>query len=401
MKLTPILLLIAIAFTPRVQAQENFQDGYVVTPGGDTLRGRIDFRDWAVNPGKIVFLDGRTGGRVEYSSGGMTAFGVREEVYRSYTVRLYPYSQDPAVVTVSSWTGQPYDTAIFLRRVTAGRLSLWGYRDSSDVVYFFIQTGRQTPVQLKIQNRVVRHGAASDVYTDKVYQYQLADYVSACSAIAERPVPVAYEENGLKALIDTYNQCGVEAGSKGKKRLVTVNILPMAGYLHSSVKPWGNTDAGYASWKAYVGPIGGLGFWLQPGRGSKALKRWGILIDGLYDQFLVKSNAIQVNYYQRYSGKMAYSEIRGDIQIRYAQPVGDFRPFLGAGFSNTLVINYESSQKLVDASNNTTISQPLFGTSGLEKKYRPGGFGVVGVAWKRWSLEVRYESIRPPGSRRR
>ena len=391
MKLTPALLCLSCLMPFCVLAQENYQDGYVVTPAGDTLRGRIDHQDWVANPGKIVFLDGSTGRRAEYAAGGMTAFGVGDEVYRSYKVILYPYSQDPAVVTAPGWSGQPYDTAILLRLVTAGRLSLWCYRNPADVVYFFIQKDRQTPAQLRIQNKVVVHNAASDVITDDLYKYQLSDYVAGCSAVSDRPVPVAYEENALKRLIDTYDHCGAEAPESRSRRRVTAHLLVLAGLLHSSVKPWGNTNAGYAHWPAFDGPTGGLGVWLQPANGSKSWKRWGIVIDAQYDAFTVNSSHVQVNYYQRYNGKMEFSEVRGDIQLRYAYPLGEFRPFLGVGFSNSLIFNNKSGQKLVDASTNTVISQPLFGNDGYIAKYRPGGFGVIGVAWKRWSLEGRYE----------
>jgi hypothetical protein len=317
-----------------------------------------------------------------------------QDTLQKFTVRIYPYSQDPGVVTAAGWSGQPYDTTIFLRLITAGRLSLWGYRDPADVVYFFIQRGQEGPVQLRVQNRVIVHGAVSDVITDDVYKYQLADYVAACSKIADRPVPVAYEENALKTLIDTYNQCGVGSEGGGGRR-VAAHFLVLGGYLQSAVKPGGKTDATYAHWPVFSGPTGGLGVWLQPARGRKSRKRWGLVIDALYDDLMVNSGIFHKNYYQIYTGKLDYMEVKGNIQLRYAYPLGDFRPFLGIGFSNSLIFNNSSSQKYYDQSDNTTIRQPLFGSGVNFALYRPGGFGVVGVAWKRWSLEGRYERTAP------
>jgi hypothetical protein len=241
---------------------------------------------------------------------------------------------------------------------------------------------------------VVVNGDASNVLTDNVYKYQLADYVSACSKIADRPVPVAYEENALKRLIDTYNQCGVGSEGGGKRRVV-VDLLVEGGYLHSAVKPGGKSDATYAHWPAFSGPTGGLGVWIQPARGSKSRKRWGLVIDALYNDLMVNSGRYQKNYYQAYSGKLAYMEVKGNVQLRYAYPLGDLRPFLGIGFSNSVIFNNTSSQKLTDASDNTVIHQPLFGSGVNFATYRPGGFGVVGLAWKRWSLEGRYERTSP------
>jgi len=311
-----------------------------------------------------------------------------------FTVKLYPYSLDPGVVTASSWRGQPYDTTILLRLITRGPLSLWGYEDAAGVEYYFIQTGSQTPVQLRIQNRVVLQGAASNVITDDIYKYQLADYVAACSKIADRPVQVLYEENALKALIDTYNQCGVGSQRSAKRRFVA-NFLVMGGYLHGAVKPSGNSDATYAHWPAFSGPTGGLGVWIQPVRGGKGKKRWGLVIDALYDDLMVNSGIFHKNYYQIYTGKLDYMEVKANIQLRYAYPIGDWRPFLGVGFSNSLIFSNSSSQKYTDQSDNTVIRQPLFGSGVNFATYRPGAFGVVGLAWKRWSLEGRYERTAP------
>lgn len=353
MKLSPILSLGFFLFLSlHSLAQENDQEGYVVTKDGDTLRGQ------------------------------------------KFRVKFYPYSLDPGVVTAANWSGQPYDTTVFLRLITPGRLTLWGYRDPADAVYFFIQKAGQTPVQLRIRNRVVVHGAASDVLTDDIYKFQLADYVAACSKIADRPVPVPYEENALKTLIDTYNRCGVGAENTAGKRFAT-HLLVLGGYLHSAVKPGGKSDATYAHWPAFSGPTGGLGVWIQPARGTKARKRWGLVIDALYDDLMVNSGIFHKNYYQIYTGKLDYMEIKGNIQLRYAYSLGNFRPFLGVGFSNSLIFSNSSSQKYYDQSDNTTIRQSLFGSGVNFATYRPGGFGVVGLAWKRWSLEGRYERTMP------
>lgn len=388
----PLFVASLLVLSLSLPAQGTYRNGYIVGLRGDTLRGRIDQQDWVDNPDRIDFEDGGTGKSITYRAADLAAFFVNDELYRSYTVRIYPYSLDPGVVTAPGWSGQPYDTVVFLRLVTAGRLNLYCFRDRTDVTYFFLQKGGagQQPQQLRIQNHVARHGAETNVTTEDTYRYQLYDYVSACSPIADKPVQVAYEENALKALVDRYNRCGIETVARGG-RWVLVNILPMAGYLQSRVQPAGNADAAHAAWPAFSGPIGGLGFLFRPGRGSKRVQRWGVLVDLLYDQVLVNSRHYQKTYYQNWYGKLAYSEARADVQIRYAYPIGNFRPFLGLGISNTMIFNNMSSQKIIDAATNTTIRQELFGDNNYMVTYRPGGFGAVGIGWKRWSLEGRYE----------
>ncbi len=397
MKLSFLLLLFCYAMPgPRAYAQENLQDGYIVSVQGDTVRGRIDYSDWVATPSRIDFQDGKTGLRSSFGLTQLLGFGVHQEVYRRYDVHIAPYSQDPAVVTASSWNGNPYDTVVFLRLVTSGRLTLYYYRDLLDVTYFFFQRQGKMPEQLVIRNRVIRASAKTDVLTDALYQYQLADLVATCSLVAERPVKVAYEENALRKLIDTYNGCGKEDGGR-KRGLVRLGIIPMIGYLHSAVKPGGNTDAAHAGFPAYNGPTGGVGVLIQPARGRLSRlggghKRVALLVDGLYDHFSVSSGKFQKDFYETYSGKMEFDEVKIDLQLRYMYPLGgDYRPFVGVGFSNSLIINNNSTQKLFDASNSQTIRQPLFGSTESIRTYRPGGFVTLGVLWGRLSVEGRFE----------
>ena len=399
----PLFISALLVLSLPLRAQTVHQNGYVVGVRGDTLRGGIVHEEWVDNPGRIDFMDRGTGKTVSYTAADLAAFFVNGELYRSYKVRIYPYSQDPGVVTAPGWSGQPYDTVVFLRLVTAGRLSLYCFRDRMDVTYFFLQAGGpgQIPKLLRIQNHVVRHNAEYNVITEKVYQYQLSDYVSACSAVADRPVRVAYEENALKALIDRYNHCGVDAAARGGRRVV-VHIVPMAGYLQSRVHFRGNVDAAHAGWPAFSGPIGGLGFLFRQGGGSKRAQRWELMVEGLYDQMLLNSRHYQKSYYQNWYGKLVCSEVRADVQVRYSYPIGNFRPFLGIGFSNSLIFNNTSSQKIIDAATNTTIRQQLSGSNSYMSAYRPGGLGVVGLVWRRWSVEGRYERtekvLNAPGS---
>ncbi len=116
-----------------------------------------------------------------------------------------------------------------------------------------------------------------------------------------------------------------------------------------------------------------------------------LLVDGLYDHFSVSSGKFQKDYYESYRGKMDFDEVKIDLQLRYFYPLGDYRPFVGVGFSNSLVINNNSTQTLFDASNSQTIRQPLFGSAEAIRSYRPGGIVVLGMLWGRWSLEGRFE----------
>jgi len=374
-------------FRMQATGQVNYRDGYVVR-NGDTIRGRIDYSDWLMTPHQIDFQDG-TGKQASFEPGEISAFAVGDVVFRSWSVKLYPYSQDPAVVTAPGWSGAPHDTTVFMLVVTGGRLTLYSYRDGRDVPYFFIGWAGGKPEQLRIVNTIVRKGAESDVLTNNLYQYQLADFVKGCPAVAKRPVEVLYEENALSRVVSTYNQCGpsIAETRKGRYRWL-IHVLPVAGGLHSMVKVSGNTDAAYAGWPAFDGPTGGLGVIAQL---SKGQRRLAIQADVLYDHFSVSSGEYHKNYYQRFRAKLQYEEIKGNLQVRYYYMAGKTRPFVGLGISNSLTINNNSTQTLSDVGNAQNFRQPLFGSADAIRMYRTGAFVSLGAQLRRWVLEGRAE----------
>lgn len=384
----PPLSLILLLFWIQTTGQVTNRDAWVVR-NGDTLRGRIVDSSWVMTPQRVEFVNGATGAKTSFGPRDISGFSVGDMVYRSWTIRVCPYSLDPAVVAAPGWSGAPYDTTVFMEWVTGGLLDLYSYRDAGDVAYFYIAAAGGQPEQLRIQNKVVKKGPETDVLTDNVYKYQLADKVKGCPMIARRPVEVDYEEGALRGLINTYNHCGKELVEphKGRYRWM-IHVLPLAGGMRSSVKMSGNTDAAYASWPAFNGPTGGLGFNFQP---SKGQRRLAIQADFLYDHFSLKSDQYHKNYYQRFNARLDYDEIKGNIQVRYQYPMSKVRPFVGVGFSNTLTINNKSTQTLIDVGNSQNIRQPLFGSADYIRMYRPGAFVSMGAEVRKWVLEARAE----------
>jgi hypothetical protein len=387
----PLSLLLLSAcwlFWMPVTGQMSWRDGWILR-GKDTVRGRILDSDWVMTPQRVDFQDGATGSRSVLGTRDITGFAVGDVVFRSWKVRLYPYSLDPSVVTAPGWSGAAYDTLIFLERLTGGRLDLYYYRDGSDVTYFYIGAAGAQPEQLRIVNRLVKNGPATNVLTDPLYKNQLADKVKGCPLVARRPVELDYEAGALSHVVSIYNHCGKELVEtpKGRSRWMIHGLL-LAGGLRSSVKIDGNTDAAYAGWPAFNGPTGGLGILLQP---SKGQRQWAIQADFLYDHFSLQSHQFHKNYYQRFNARLDYDEIKGNIQVQYRYPIGKVRPFIGAGLSNTLTINNKSTQTLSDVGNSQEFRQPLFGSANYIRMYRPGVFISLGAEFRKWVLETRAE----------
>lgn len=71
-------------------AQKTFEPGYILPLQGDTVRGLIDFRNWAKNPDEISFKLSESAEATSYRPVDIKAFVVGGEKYVSAVVRLKP-----------------------------------------------------------------------------------------------------------------------------------------------------------------------------------------------------------------------------------------------------------------------------------------------------------------------
>ena len=388
-KPTPILLFFSF-FLLHTSAfsQESYQDGYIVIAKGDTIRGLIDFRDWLVNPVSVNFQRARTGERASYGPQDLAGFFVNGEVYRSYRVRVYPYSRNPVTVLSPEWHGDPYDSLVFLRLITRGRLNLYSYRNRADVTYFFLQSSSATPEQLRVSNRIIEKNGENSMETDELYRFQLADWLADCPKTAERPVNVAYTESALRKLIFTYDNCGKDTVEQEPTRIGDkgISVTPMIGYFHSALHV---SQQNLTNWPAYSGVTGGLGIQaLLP----RTRGQFGFLADILFSHFYSQSGTYQVNDFTTENGVFDFNKLSLDLQFRYFYPAGRVRPFLGVGLSNTLLFSNKSTHYQHDVISGQNSPLPIFGLDGGIRTYQIGFLGEAGIAAGRWTLEARYEA---------
>lgn len=121
-----IFISCALLFAVAAGAQTRPAAGYVVPDNGDTLRGQVEVRGFNTAPEQIYFTrDG--GGRQQYSVENCRAFGVGDEVYERWTVKMdmsCMSTMDFKVIFEDSIL----TTTVFLKRVYKGKhLGLYKY----------------------------------------------------------------------------------------------------------------------------------------------------------------------------------------------------------------------------------------------------------------------------------
>ena len=147
-------------------AQAFFEAGYVVTLAGDTLRGRVDNREWVRSPEKVRFRDAeevRT-----FTPHELAAFYVAGDLYERRVVRVDETPLHARMPGGSLPTART-DT-VFLAALVKGALSLYVYRD--DRVHFYLEERGRTRELLSHEyitiEDEVRHLASNEGYRKQV-----------------------------------------------------------------------------------------------------------------------------------------------------------------------------------------------------------------------------------------
>jgi hypothetical protein len=360
----------------------------------DTVRGQVDFRDWAVNPREISFLDGLSGKKLAYGPGDLSSFQVEGETYSSFTVKIYPYSMDAAVLSGVHFDASPYDSTVFLRLLIGGKLSLYFYEDRNDLTCYFLQRQGEIPQQLRISTRLVQEeDATAKMEVINIYRDQLTDWLGDCPGEAGRTARVAYAEKDLRRLVFAYNNCGkdiAEQKETAKDRHGKFSLTPMLGYFSSSVRINGGLDLARMSWPSYSGITGGLGLLMVIPRGRD---QFSFFTDLLFQHFHSASGAYVINTIQNERWVLDYSELQFNVLFRYRYPARNLRPFAEVGVSNGFIFNNKSTELLHINSSNQDIPEPIFGGTGTSNmaSYLPGLIGGIGIMVSRFSLEARIE----------
>lgn len=371
-------------------AQENFVEGYIVKTDHDSLRGQIDYRDWSVNPGHIVFLDASTGIKRVFGTSDLLAFGVKNERYESHPVHIRPYSIRPEELTNQEEVGNPYDTTLFLQVLTSGKLSLWELRQASGANYFFITGKEGGPDQLLVITQIVSADGTTKFDQQEVFKDQLAALMSDCKTLHGRIGRTEYRESPLRSLVFSYNHCGTDTAIEGRQEHhgAEIRFFPIAGFMTSKITVAGSNDPAVSQqWPSSSSVVAGAGALLLLPRSRQ---QFSFVADLAWQRWHSESNTIVINSFTNATGHIDYSLLQLDLLFRYRYPSGKLRPFLEAGMANAMALTMNCYQRNSNPTDGTHYDEPLLG--GALNHYQQGWILGAGVGGRHWSLEGRWET---------
>lgn len=369
-----------------VGAQGNFRSGYIVTQNRDSLAGEIDFKDWGLNPVHISFRLGATARSSEFSVKDLVAFGVNGERYESHLVHLFPYSTRLESLESGDGTEKEYDTTVFLEVVASGRLTLWEYRTTGGVNYYFFNGSGDKPEELRMITKMQTKEGISVMEQEELFKNQLGFLLKDCPAAAGLAASARYNAASLEKLFFIYNNCGKDTTDK-KKEGIRVQVFPLAGYFSSKVRFVGADVSAAQVYPAFSSLAGGMGaLFILP----RKRQQLSLVTDLLWQRFQSASNTVAVNSFTTASGHLDYSLLNVELLFRYRYPTNGLRPFVEAGMANSIGFGLSCYQTYVDDIHHSTTKQPLL--DGGLRHYLLGWILGAGISAKRWTVEGRFEA---------
>ncbi|WP_184541853.1 outer membrane protein [Mucilaginibacter sp. FT3.2] len=150
MKFLHILLIPALLLPLFSIAQSNYKPGYVVTIKGDTLKGFINIKEWAVNPKKISFKTSADKKESqEFGVSEITFFkAINLESYQRYIGLLNSDPTDIGNIPTGRNTSTITDS-VFLKIIQKGdKITLFEYTDDKKDHYFVADNRDNKPEEL-------------------------------------------------------------------------------------------------------------------------------------------------------------------------------------------------------------------------------------------------------------
>jgi hypothetical protein len=408
-----LVFLSGFFYSNHTICQKNYLPGMIITLKNDTLKGFIDYQNWAKNPKSISFKVSENASPSEYNPLGINGFIVQTDVYVSAIVQAEDSRQmeyNPNQIKEADYNPEiklRTDT-IFLQAMYQGSKNLYYSYDEKGKPQFYI---KQWPdFELLIYKKYLRYNeeridiGSPEVLNafreNKKFIGQLTLYFQDCPAMQQKLNNAVYEQKSLENIFDDYYKCAKSKPSfKYDKEKLNIKLKLEYGVLAgiSSTKLLMSSSEEYMyrytvspDYKASTNFSGGVLFDVVLARNQR---RWSIYNELIYTSFSVAQHFEEVvneDIFTLIDTKIAYSYLKWNSMLRYKYFVkNDWFMFANSGISLGYAIEGSNSITIDKTVNeyNTHSEKQLFEDS----KSETGVLVGLGGGYKKISFEARYE----------
>lgn len=206
-RLFSVFLLLSVYLS--ALAQKEFYNGYIIKESGDTVRGKISFRETDYNPKKILFRS--LTDTAVYTTNHLKEFMVIQPGSDTVIFRKAVVTYGASRVRLIELTGS--DSAIlvrdtvFLELVMDGPLKLYTLKTYSfRTNYYMQQSADSAAEELVFRKYTAEHEDFSTATVSK-YKFQLLRAMGSCAKAKKTIVEMRFKEKELIKLFEEYNTC--------------------------------------------------------------------------------------------------------------------------------------------------------------------------------------------------
>ncbi len=385
--------------------QKNYLPAYFISLKSDTVRGFIHYANWGNNPKKISFKDNLTSEPRSINVLEIKGFSVADERYESAIVQVERSSNNTMNLERSDEFIFQKDT-VFLQTMIQGDKPVYYYNKKHGKEQFYIK-GDTSNFSLLLYKRYLapdnftkialqRRSSTVKVIENRRYLGQLALYLKDCADIQKLLKKNKYKKKSMETLFLDYYQCTNQPITFHKKSEKTKLEFGVVAGLSIADINFKSDFANYdyltkANYKSSTNPVVGLSLNIIFPRNRR---KWSLYNDVIYTSYQFKGtykNFVSSNQYETINTEFDYIYLKMNNMFRFTQPIGNIFFYINAGFSSSFATKSKNSYTqqyklytLEGAETGTALDDP--------KKNENGYIGGVGILYKNYTLDMRYEN---------
>lgn len=370
-------------------AQENYLKGYIITLKGDSVYGFIDYRNFGMNPDKVIFKAGTDTRSEGYQPLDILEFGVNNEIYEGGVIEVELSSRDMNNLNDRAALYIEIDTS-FIKAVVKGKKGLYVY-EKGLYPNFYIKG--DTSFQLLVYKKYLKDGKdLTAIRENKKYQGQLIAYLSDCPRISYITRGIKYNKKSLEKVFRSYYQCIHSDDYLLPVPIKNINLklgatagMSMTSFNFSVYNFEKSTNTKFTNYP--------IGLSLDISR-PIGLRKWAF-----YNEFLFTSPYDMVDdvyideggWKSKTSTGLSMKSFKLVDMVRYQYHLDEFTLFANAGLSTEF---YKGTRTVVSHTN--VLGTRVDKATSEKRNYRAQRIATgMGVKYHRLTFEVRYELPNP------
>lgn len=372
--------------TLSLAAQQNFIPGTVMLPGGDSARGRIDYRKWDKSPLQIVFRDDN-GVEKTYKPEDIKGFRVAEndETYLSVNA-LMDVTKETVDILSASRERDSVSGTFFFRQLMNGPVKLLLYVDRNNREHFAVME-KDSVTQL-VKKTVYVHDHDSPDYskllTHYFYRQQLANIAGECVP-QQKVLRLDYSEKDIRKILQQYTACrypGEKVVLRKEDRQTKATVGVMGGGSMTFTSFTGDHPLARGKYDPKFSPVAGIFLDIPISRNRQKFSWNNELVYAtrpMASTFMRNGLRYEVDVDLRY--------IQVQTLVKYTYPKGRLRPYVNAGVAGAISIGGKDELRRI-TENSSYVPEPEKALDGGREFFLPLLAGV-GVRYEKLHAEVR------------